>query len=152
MRAGATFVAGLLPSTQIQFDGRTFGGGIETATFNGFVVLPNLAAIVGVLIIVLSAIALSTGRRLRGGWVVVALGAVLVGSLVLADLVTPRKRLIAALIESGFDEAQSLVDQGVYSIETEIGSWVMVAGVFLTLVGAILAFRARRSPRLVGGA
>lgn len=144
--AAVILVGCVLPWYEARSDTRAFGGYVETVTTNAVSVPGARILFVAVFAAVVGVMALRTGRRLRRGWVVVAIGALYVGISAIVNAVTPNDKLIGVLNEFGFDDARAreLIDQRVVSVAIQIGLWVVLAGATLTLVGAILAIRARR--------
>ena len=90
-----------------------------------------------------------TGRRLRGGWWVVAIGALGTCLIEIVAVLSPTNTLMNRMVQNGIEEgiARELLDRGLYSLEWMIGVWFVVAGVILTFAGAILAIRDRRFRR-----
>jgi hypothetical protein len=98
---------------------------------------------------VLAAVSLGTGRRLRAGWWVVAIGALGTCLIEVVAVLVPTNTLMNSMVQNGIEEgiARELLDRGLYSVQWMTGVWFMVAGMILTFAGAILAIRDRRFRR-----
>jgi hypothetical protein len=127
----------------------TSRGVIQSATFDGLTVVPRALIVVAVLAAVMAAASFGTGRRLRGGWVVVTIGGLLVCAREVVAIVMPTEPLMSAMVQNGIDEtvARDLIDRGLYSLDTMIGVWFILAGGILTVAGSVLAIRDRRFRR-----
>ena len=143
------FAGCLLPHFRIHGDMRTFGGITQSVTFDGLTVVPRALIVVAVLAAVMAAASFGTGRRLRGGWVVVTLGGLLVCAREVVAIVMPSEPLMSAMVQNGIDEpvARNLIDRGLYSLDTMIGVWFILAGGILIVAGSVLAIRDRRFRR-----
>ena len=86
---------------------------------------------------------------MRGGWWVVAIGALGTCLSEVVAVLVPTNTLMNSMVQDGIDEgiARELLDRGLYSVEWMIGTWFTMAGMILTLAGAILAIRDRRFRR-----
>jgi hypothetical protein len=137
------FVGCLLPRYQIQADTRPYGGALQTIALDGLTTAPRAVLLLAVLAVVLAAVSFGTGRRLRGGWVVAALGALLVSCLEIIGVLAPANVLLTSMVQNGFAEttARQLIDEGLFSLHAMIGVWFIVAGAILTFAGAVLAIR-----------
>jgi hypothetical protein len=145
-----TILAGcLLPHFRIHGDMRTSRGVTQSVTFDGLTVVPRALILVAVLAAVMAAASFGTGRRLRGGWVVVIIGGLLVCAREVVALAMPTEPLMSAMVQNGIDEtvARDLIDRGLYSLDTMIGVWFILAGAILTVGGSVLAIRDQRFRR-----
>jgi hypothetical protein len=149
--AGAVtiFFGCLLPRYQIHADTRPYGGALQTVTLDGLTTAPRAVFLLAVLAAVLAAVGFGTGRRMRGGWVVVAIGALLVCYLEISNVMTPTNVLMINMVHNGIDEATArrLIDEGLFSLHAMVGVWFIVAGAILTFAGAVLAIRDPRFRR-----
>jgi hypothetical protein len=143
------FVGCMFPHFRIHGDMATSRGVIQSATFDGLTVVPRALIVVAVLAAAMAAASFGTGRRLRGGWVVVTIGGLLVCAREVVAIVMPTEPLMSAMVQNGVDEpvARDLIDRGLYSLDTMIGVWFILAGGILTVVGSVLAIRDRRFRR-----
>jgi uncharacterized membrane protein HdeD (DUF308 family) len=133
----------LLPHSRIHADNRPYGGMLQSVTYDGLQSVPRAVILLAVLAAILAAVSLGTGRRLRGGWWVVAIGALGTCLIEVVAVLNPTNTLMNSMVQDGIDEgiARELLDRGLYSVEWMIGVWFIVAGVILTFAGAILAIR-----------
>jgi uncharacterized membrane protein len=149
--AGAVtiFLGCLLPHFQIHADTRSYGGAVQSVTYDGLTMAPRAVILLAVLAAVLAAVSFGTGRRLRGGWVVVAIGGLLVCVLEVINALTPTDVLMTAMVQNGVDEAaaRNLIDEGLYSLDVMAGVWFVVVGAIMTFAGAVLAIRDPRFRR-----
>jgi hypothetical protein len=139
----------LLPAARIHADNRPYGGTLQSVTYDGLQSVPRAVILLAVLAAVLAAVSLGTGRRLRGGWWVVAIGALGTCLIEVVLILVPANTLMNSMVQNGIEEetARELVDGGLYSVEWMIAVWFVVAGMILTFAGAILAIRDRRFRR-----
>jgi hypothetical protein len=149
--AGAVtiFLGCLLPHFRLHADLRPYGGALQSITYDGLQSVPRGVILLAVLAAVLAAVSFATGHRLRGGWVVVAIGAVLTCVVEVLAVLRPADVLMSLMVYNGIEEgiARELLNRGLYSLEWMIGVWFIMAGVILTFTGAILAIRDRRFRR-----
>jgi len=147
--AATTLLGCMVPHFRLHADTRPYGGTLQSITYDGLETVPDAVILLAVLAVVLTAVSFATDRRLRGGWVVVAIGA---GLNVLAEVVAvlrPTDVLMSGLVKGGIDEAvaRSLIERGLYSMDAMVGVLFTVAGAIVTFAGAILAIRDRRFRR-----
>jgi hypothetical protein len=118
----------LLPHSRIHADNRPYGGTLQSVTYDGLQSVPRAVILLAVLAAILAAVSLGTGRRLRGGWWVVAIGALGTCLIEVVAVLNPTNTLMNSMVQDGIDEgiARELLDRGLYSVEWMIGVWFIV--------------------------